>query len=75
MTSKDSETIYIEDMEIGLSRNLTKVVTDEDIEMFAKVSTDHNPIHLDDDYAKKTMFKGRIAHGMLTAGLVSARMT
>ncbi len=72
MTSKDSETIYIEDMEIGLSRNLTKVVTDEDIEMFAKVSTDHNPIHLDDDYAKKTMFKGRIAHGMLTAGLVSA---
>ena len=65
-------TIYIEDMEIGLSRHMEKVVTDEDIQMFAEVSTDRNPVHLDDEYAKGTMFKGRIAHGMLTAGLVSA---
>lgn len=72
MSITERGTIYIEDMEIGLSRCLTKQVTDEDIEMFAKVSTDHNPIHLDDEYAKGTMFKGRIAHGMLTAGLVSA---
>jgi 3-hydroxybutyryl-CoA dehydratase len=72
MATKEIGTIFIEDMEVGLSRNLTKIVTDEDIEMFAKVSTDHNPIHLDEDYAKATIFKGRIAHGMLTAGLVSA---
>ena len=65
-------TIYIEDMEVGIKRSLTKVVTDEDIHLFAKVTTDHNPVHVDDDYAKDTMFKGRIAHGMLTAGLVSA---
>ena len=65
-------TICIEDIEMGMKRYLHKVVTDEDIEMFAKVSTDHNPVHLDDDYAKDTIFSGRIAHGMLTAGLISA---
>ena len=65
-------TICIEDIEMGMSRYLQKVVTDADIEMFAEVSTDHNPVHLDDDYAQDTIFEGRIAHGMLTAGLISA---
>lgn len=65
-------TICIEDIEIGITRHLRKVVTDTDIEMFAQVSTDHNPVHLDDDYARDTIFEGRIAHGMLTAGLISA---
>jgi 3-hydroxybutyryl-CoA dehydratase len=65
-------TICIEDIEIGMSRNLRKVITDRDIEMFAEVSTDYNPVHLDDDYANDTIFEGRIAHGMLTAGLISA---
>jgi 3-hydroxybutyryl-CoA dehydratase len=40
--------------------------------MFARVSTDHNPVHMDEAYAKDTIFGGRIAHGMLTAGLISA---
>ena len=65
-------TIYIEDIKIGMVRHLCKVVTDRDIEMFAEVSTDHNPVHLDDSYANDTVFRGRIAHGMLTAGLISA---
>src|SRR6056297_1388175 len=65
-------TIVIEDLEIGMVRHLTKVVTDDDIRMFAEVSTDRNPVHLDDDYAQDTIFEGRIAHGMLTAGLISA---
>lgn len=65
-------TICIEDIEIGMSRYLRKVVTDADIEMFAQISTDRNPVHLDDDYAQDTIFEGRIAHGMLTAGLISA---
>lgn len=65
-------TIVIEDIEIGMKRHLHKVVTDRDIEMFAEVSTDHNPVHLDEDYAHDTIFEGRIAHGMLTAGLISA---
>ena len=65
-------TIVIEDLEIGMTRALQKIVTARDIEMFAEVSTDRNPVHLDDDYAQDTIFEGRIAHGMLTAGLISA---
>ena len=65
-------TICIEDIEIGMTRSLRKTVTDRDIELFAEVSTDRNPVHLDDDYARDTIFEGRIAHGMLTAGLISA---
>ena len=65
-------TIVIEDLEIGMTRSLIKEVTDLDIELFAQVSTDRNPVHLDDAYALDTIFEGRIAHGMLTAGLISA---
>ena len=65
-------TIVIEDLEIGMSRSLTRQVTDHDIELFAEISTDRNPVHLDDEYARDTIFAGRIAHGMLTAGLISA---
>ena len=65
-------TICIEDLEIGMRRYLRKQITDRDIELFAEVSTDHNPVHLDEAYAQDTIFEGRIAHGMLTAGLISA---
>lgn len=65
-------TICIEELEIGMSRHITKEVTDRDIELFAEVSTDRNPVHLDDEFAKDTIFQGRIAHGMLSAGLISA---
>lgn len=65
-------TIFIEDIEMGMTRHLRKEVTDHDIALFAEVSTDRNPVHLDDDYARDTIFEGRIAHGMLTAGLISA---
>jgi 3-hydroxybutyryl-CoA dehydratase len=65
-------TICIEDIEIGMTRSLQKLVTDRDITLFAEVSTDHNPVHLDESYARDTIFSGRIAHGMLTASLISA---
>ncbi|MEM7508756.1 MAG: MaoC family dehydratase [Pseudomonadota bacterium] len=65
-------TICIEDLEIGMMRFVEKTITDTDIMMFADVSTDRNPVHLDEDYAQDTMFGGRIAHGMLTASLISA---
>lgn len=65
-------TICIEEMSVGMERSLRKVVTDRDIELFAEVSSDRNPVHLDDAYAQDTIFQGRIAHGMLTAGLISA---
>ena len=65
-------TICIEDIEMSMSRHLHKVISDEDIALFAQVSTDHNPVHLDESYARDTIFQGRVAHGMLTAGLISA---
>ena len=65
-------TICIEDIEIGMTRSLQKLVTDRDITLFAEVSTDHNPVHLNESYARDTIFSGRIAHGMLTASLISA---
>ena len=48
-------TICIEDLEIGMTRYLQKEITDRDIELFAEVSTDRNPVHLDDAYAEGTM--------------------
>jgi 3-hydroxybutyryl-CoA dehydratase len=65
-------TICIEDLSVGMSRGLRKVIEDVDLEMFARISGDRNPVHFDDDYARDTIFGGRIAHGMLTASLISA---
>jgi 3-hydroxybutyryl-CoA dehydratase len=65
-------TIPIEDLEIGMSREIAKTITDVDIQMFSELSLDCNPVHLDEEYAQETIFRGRVAHGMLTAGLFSA---
>ncbi|MEM1273132.1 MAG: MaoC family dehydratase [Pseudomonadota bacterium] len=72
LDNSQTGSICIEDLAVGMSRHLEKLVTDRDIELFAEVSTDHNPVHMDDDYAQDTIFGGRIAHGMLSAGLISA---
>lgn len=58
--------------EIGKSFSRTKTFTDEDVQRFAEISGDINPVHLDDDYAATTPFGKRIVHGMLTASLISA---
>ena len=60
------------DLEIGDHAERTFAITDEAVRAFADVSGDHNPVHLDDDYARKTIFRGRVAHGMLLGGHVSA---
>ncbi len=59
-------------MQIGDSASLSKTITETDIVLFAGLSLDTNPVHLDEVHASKTQFGGRIAHGMLAAGLVSA---
>ena len=53
---------------IGTKESTSKTITDEDVRLFAQVTTDHNPLHLDEEYAKKTLFGRRIAHGMISAG-------
>src|SRR5687767_14361724 len=62
---------YLEDLKLGMTAVYTKTVTEADIATFAGVSGDTNPIHLSDDFAKTTMFEGRIAHGMLSASFIS----
>lgn len=59
-------------LSIGMKQSLTKTVTEEDIEFFARATGDMNPLHLDESYARSTRFGGRIAHGLLGAGLISA---
>jgi acyl dehydratase len=63
-----------ENVSVGDSVRFTKTVTERDVERFAAASGDTNPLHLDDEYAAKTRFKGRIAHGTLVAGLISAAL-
>ncbi len=64
-------TYYIEDLKPGMSESFTKTVSERDVELFAEVSGDKNPVHLDEEYAKGTIFKGRIAHGVLSVSYIS----
>ncbi len=62
----------IGEMKIGDSAQIVKTITEGDIELFARATGDFNPVHLDATYAEKTMFKGRIAHGLLSVGFFSS---
>ena len=63
---------YFKDISLGQTAEYEKQVTDEDVRKFADISGDYNPIHLDDEFAKDSMFGARIAHGILTASHISA---
>ena len=63
---------YLEDLEVGMTAVYARTVTDADIVLFAGISGDTNPLHLSSDFADGTHFEGRVAHGMLTAGFISA---
>ena len=64
--------LFLEDLSVGQSAELTRTVSDGDLTAFAAVTGDDNPVHLDEAFAKTTSFGGRIAHGMLSAGYISA---
>lgn len=59
-------------LEPGMKAQYSKIIEERDLVLFAEVSGDHNPLHLDPEFAAKTIFKGRIAHGMLSGSLISA---
>lgn len=61
-----------EDLKVGMKAEVSKTITETDVILYAGITLDVNPAHLNEEHAKNTMFKHRIAHGMLTAGLVSA---
>ena len=68
----DIGTIYIEDMKIGLTRSISKIMGDSEIKSFSEISEDRNPLHLSDEAGQNSIFGRRVAHGMLSASLFSA---
>jgi 3-hydroxybutyryl-CoA dehydratase len=62
----------LEDLEPGMSASFAKTITEADIVLFAGASGDNNAVHINEEFAQTTPFKGRIAHGMLTASVISA---
>lgn len=63
-----------QDLKLGMKGTVSKTITESDVAMYSGISLDINPVHLNEEYAKETMFKHRIAHGMLSAGLISAAL-
>ena len=64
--------IDICDLHVGMIASCTRIISDKDIESFAEISGDKNPVHLSETYAEKTIFKKRIAHGLMSASFFSA---
>lgn len=62
------------EISVGQTASFSKQVEEQDIQMFSAVSGDVNPVHLDEEFAAGTMFRGRIAHGMLTGAIISAAL-
>ena len=62
---------YIEELQPGMSESFEKAVTERDVELFGEVSGDLNPVHFDEEFAQKTIFRGRIAHGVLCLSYIS----
>ncbi|MEO1303474.1 MAG: MaoC family dehydratase [Pseudomonadota bacterium] len=69
MTYKDG--YKFEDLSLGMTHETHHIITENDIELFAQVSGDRNPLHMDEEFAKNTAFGQRIAHGALTASYIS----
>jgi len=62
----------LDELSVGMSAELTRTITEDRIQRFAEASDDFNPIHMDEAYASRTAYRGRIAHGLLSASFVSA---
>jgi len=66
-----NEPVKLRDLHPGRAAEFTKTVTEQDVYAFAGITGDFNPVHVDEEYARTTRFKGRVAHGMLAAGMIS----
>ncbi|WP_122892780.1 MaoC family dehydratase [Arcobacter peruensis] len=66
------ESYSVEEIEIGMIASYSQVITDADVKTFAKLSGDHNPVHIDEVYAENSRYKKRIAHGLISASFFSA---
>ncbi len=72
MSQKIINCIRLEDIKVGMVASYSQTITDTDVKQFSGISGDKNPIHMDDEYAQSSRYKGRIAHGLLSASFFSA---
>lgn len=63
--------INIDNFDVGMTESYSQTISDSDVKMFAKISGDNNPVHVDEEYAKQTRFGGRVVHGLFVASLIS----
>src|SRR4051812_35351436 len=64
-------TVYMDEIKPGLSASISRTVTEHQIQLFGEATGDMNPVHFDEEYARKTLFRGRVAHGALSIGFLS----
>jgi 3-hydroxybutyryl-CoA dehydratase len=64
--------VYLDELKPGLSAQMERTVTDHDVPLFGEATGDMNPVHFDEEFAKRTVFRGRVAHGALSIGYISA---
>ena len=65
-------TVYLDELKPGMSATIHNVVTDRHVQLFAEATGNSNPVHFDEEFARKTVFRGRVAHGVLSVGFISA---
>jgi 3-hydroxybutyryl-CoA dehydratase len=64
--------VYLDELVPGMSASITRTVTEQHIQLFGEATGDMNPVHFDEEFARKTVFRGRVAHGALSIGFISA---
>ena len=64
--------VYLDEIQPGMSASTEHTVTERDIQLFGEATGDMNPVHFDEEFARKTVFRGRVAHGALSIGYISA---
>lgn len=63
--------VYLDELKPGMSASIERTVTERDVQLFGEATGDMNPVHFDEDFAKRTVFRGRVAHGALSIGYIS----
>ena len=64
--------VYLDELQPGMSATIEHTVTERDVQLFGEATGDMNPVHFDEEFARKTVFRGRVAHGALSIGFISA---
>ncbi len=64
-------TVYLDEIKPGMSASVERTVSEQDVQLFGEATGDMNPVHFDEEFARRTIFRGRVAHGALSIGYIS----